>query len=116
MPRNIYQNLFSPSFYNLRFSTRPLVLIHHFKMGLAKRKNRHLLEIARALLLQMHVPKHFWADVVSIACFLINRMSSLVLNWSTSCRKLFPNNPLFPDAHALFEMSVLKSLNLIRNP
>ena len=37
--------------------------------GVANRKNRHLLETARALLFQMHVPKHFWADVVSIACF-----------------------------------------------
>ena len=27
--------------------------------GVAERKNRHLLEIARALLFQMHVPKHF---------------------------------------------------------
>ena len=42
--------------------------------GVAKRKNRHLLEIARALLFQMHVPKHFWVDVVSTAYFLINRM------------------------------------------
>ena len=48
--------------------------------GVAERKNRHLLEIVRALLFQMHVPKHFWADAVSTACFLINRMPSSVLN------------------------------------
>ena len=30
--------------------------------GVVERKNRHLLETARALLFQMHVPKHFWAD------------------------------------------------------
>ena len=50
------------------------------KNGVAERKNRHLLEIARALLFQMHVPKHFWVDAVSTACFLINRMPSSVLN------------------------------------
>ena len=44
----------------------------------------------------MHVPKHFWADAFSIACFLINRMSSSVLNWATLYHQLFPNNPLFP--------------------
>ena len=33
--------------------------------GVAERKNRHLLETARALLFQMHIPKMFWADVVS---------------------------------------------------
>ena len=51
--------------------------------GVAERKNRHLLETAWALLFQMHVSKHFWVDVVSTACFLINRMPSSVLNWVT---------------------------------
>ena len=64
--------------------------------GVAERKNRHLLETARALLFQMHVPKHFWADAVSTACFLINRMSSSVLNWDTPYPIIFPNKPLFP--------------------
>ena len=40
--------------------------------------------------------KHFWADAVSTTCFLINGMSSLVLNWVTLYHKLFPNNLLFP--------------------
>ena len=51
--------------------------------GVAERKNRHLFETVRALLFQMHVPKHFLADVVSTFCFLINRMPSSVLNWDT---------------------------------
>ena len=64
--------------------------------GVAERKNRHFLETTRALLFQMHVPKHFWADVVSTTCFFINRMSSSVLNWATPYYQLFPNNMLFP--------------------
>ena len=44
----------------------------------------------------MHVPKHFWANAVSTACFLINRMSSSVLNCAAPYHQLFPNNPLFP--------------------
>ena len=63
--------------------------------GVAERKNRHLLETIRALLFQMHVPKHFWANVVSSACFFINRMPSSILNWYTSYHILFPNKPLF---------------------
>ena len=51
--------------------------------GVVERKNRHLLETARALLFHMDVPKHFWADAISTACFLINQMPSSVLNWDT---------------------------------
>ncbi|RVW27977.1 Retrovirus-related Pol polyprotein from transposon TNT 1-94 [Vitis vinifera] len=47
--------------------------------GVAERKNRHLLETVRALMFQMKVPKQFWADAVSTACFLINRMPTVVL-------------------------------------
>ena len=43
----------------------------------------------------MHVLKHFWADAIYTACFLINRMPSLVLNWATAYYQLFPNNSLF---------------------
>ena len=64
--------------------------------GVAERNNRHLLETARVRLFQMHVPKHFWADAVSTAYFLINKMPSSVLNWETPYHQLFPNNPLFP--------------------
>ena len=39
--------------------------------GVAERKNRHLLETTRALLFQMNVPKHFWANTVSTACFFL---------------------------------------------
>ena len=35
----------------------------------AERKNRHILETARALLFQIHLPKHFWADAVSTTFF-----------------------------------------------
>ena len=50
--------------------------------GVAERKNRHLLETIQALLFQMNVPKHFWADTVSTAFFFINKMSSSVLTWT----------------------------------
>ena len=73
--------------------------------GVVERKNRHLLETARVLLFQMSVPKHFWADVVSIDCFLINRMPSSVLNWDTPYHILFPNKPLFPIEPQIFGCS-----------
>ena len=51
-----------------------------FQNRVIKRRNRHLLEASRALLFQMHVPKHYWVDAVSIVYFLINRMPSSILN------------------------------------
>ena len=32
--------------------------------GVAERKNRHLLEVARSLMLSTHVPKQFWGEVI----------------------------------------------------
>ncbi len=63
--------------------------------GVAERKNRHLLETARALLFQNKVPKYFWADAVSTASFLINRMPSAVLDDDIPYRLLAPDRPLF---------------------
>ncbi|KAL0556546.1 hypothetical protein IC582_005060 [Cucumis melo] len=70
--------------------------------GVAKRKNRHLLETTRALSFQMHVSKTFWVDVVSTACFLINRMPSSLLNGDIPYRVLFPTKSLFPIAPKIF--------------
>nr|KYP72342.1 Retrovirus-related Pol polyprotein from transposon TNT 1-94 [Cajanus cajan] len=54
--------------------------------GVAERKNRHLLETTRTLLLHGHVPQPFWDDVVLTACYLVNRMPSSVLNNQISHR------------------------------
>lgn len=43
---------------------------------MAKRKNRHLLEVARALLLGNNVSNIFWGGVVLTAAYLIDRMPS----------------------------------------
>ncbi|CAM8921688.1 unnamed protein product [Rhodiola kirilowii] len=70
--------------------------------GVAERKNRHLLETARALLFEMQVPKKFWVDAVSTACFLINRMSSTVLSGESPLGSLCPSSSLFPVAPKIF--------------
>ena len=51
--------------------------------GLAERKNRHLLEVTRCLMIAMNVPKFLWSDAVMAAAYLINRMPSRVLGYKT---------------------------------
>ncbi|KAK2991391.1 hypothetical protein RJ640_024003 [Escallonia rubra] len=49
-----------------------------------------------------HVPKPFWADAISTACFLINRMPSTVLHGDVPYSVLFPTKPLFPVEPRIF--------------
>ena len=63
--------------------------------GVVEQKNYHLVETARTLLLHHKVPQRFWGDAILAACYLINRMSSFVLNDQILHSVLLPNQPLF---------------------
>lgn len=65
--------------------------------GIAERKNRHLLEVARAIMFSMHVPKYYWGETILTATYLINRMPSRVLSFNTPKSQLmsiYPNTRL----------------------
>jgi Integrase core domain/gag-polypeptide of LTR copia-type/GAG-pre-integrase domain len=51
--------------------------------GVSERKNRHLLEVARALLFSANLLKIFWADAILTSCYLINRLPSRILNFKS---------------------------------
>ena len=61
--------------------------------GVVERKNRHLVETVRTLLLHHKVPQCFLGDAILAVCYLINRMSSSVLHDQVSHFILFPNQP-----------------------
>ncbi|GJS92800.1 retrovirus-related pol polyprotein from transposon TNT 1-94 [Tanacetum coccineum] len=42
--------------------------------GVAKRKNRTLIEATRTMLADSFLPNTFWAEAVSIACYVLNRV------------------------------------------
>lgn len=67
--------------------------------GVAKRKNRHLLEVTRSIMLATNVPKYFWGEAVLSATHLINRMPSRILDFKTPFSILltfFPSNKILP--------------------
>jgi hypothetical protein len=60
--------------------------------GVAERKNRHILEVARSLMFTMNVPKFLWSDAVLTATYLINRTPSRILGMKTTCEMLLGEN------------------------
>lgn len=66
--------------------------------GVAERKNRHILEIARSLLITSNTPKTYWGDAVLSAIYLINRMPSRIIDYHTPYNKFLS---FFPSTRAL---------------
>ncbi|KAJ0476142.1 putative RNA-directed DNA polymerase [Helianthus annuus] len=56
--------------------------------GTVERKNRILLEITRAFLIESRVPKFFWPEAVATATYLINRLPTKALNLKTPIQAL----------------------------
>lgn len=61
--------------------------------GIAERKHRHILSVARSLMFTMDVPKYLWSEAALTATYLINRMPSRVLNFVSPKEKLLTAFP-----------------------
>ena len=61
--------------------------------GVAERKNRHLLDVVRTLLLESSVPLRFWCEALSTAVHLINQSPSPTLYNVSPFYKLFGYSP-----------------------
>ena len=64
--------------------------------GVAKHKNRHLVETIRTILIHCEVSQRFWDDTVISECYLINHMSSSALDNKISHSILLPYDPSPP--------------------
>jgi len=67
--------------------------------GVAERKNRHLLDVVRTLLIDSSVSTRFWVEALSTAVHLINRLPSQVLNFASPYSILFGVIPEYDSLH-----------------
>ena len=68
--------------------------------GVAERKHRILLEITRALMIESHVPVHFWLGAIATATYLINCLPTKALDFQTPRDTLSSHVPSF-SSHSL---------------
>ncbi|KAL6330239.1 hypothetical protein AAG906_040161 [Vitis piasezkii] len=67
--------------------------------GVAERKNRHLLDVVRTLMLESSVPPRFWVEALSTAVYLINRLPSPTLHLDSPYSRLFGVPPDYNSLH-----------------
>ncbi|KAG8472744.1 hypothetical protein CXB51_034629 [Gossypium anomalum] len=60
--------------------------------GIAERMNRTIMEKVRCMLSNANLPKSFWAEAASTACFLINRSPSVAIEKKTP-QEVWSGNP-----------------------
>ena len=67
--------------------------------GVAERKNGHLLDVTRSLLLESSVPTRFWVEALATAAHLINRLPSASLQNQSPYYRLYQTSPSYDALH-----------------
>jgi hypothetical protein len=74
------------------FIKLPAQVLRNKIVWLKEKKNRHLLDVTGNLMFAMIVPKYLWSEAIMTSAYLINRMSSRVLEHKTPMECLTSKN------------------------
>lgn len=80
------------------------------KNARVEHKHRYILEVTRSLRFQASLPLHYWGDCVLTAVYLINRLSSTILQLKTPYQALYGSLPDYSN------MCVFGCLAFAHNP
>jgi hypothetical protein len=93
-----YQKL-NTFFYQIGISHHVSCPYAHQQNGLTERKYRHIVEVDLSLLAHASMPLKYWDEAFLAATFLINRLPTKVLNFSSPLEQLFKEKPNFEGLH-----------------
>ena len=61
--------------------------------GVAERKNKHIAEVARALMIEKNMPHFYWAEAINIAVYIMNRTPTATVHNVTPEEKYTGTKP-----------------------
>jgi hypothetical protein len=82
--------------------------------GRVERKHQHILNIARSLLFQSYLPKHFWSFAVLHATYIMNRITTPVLNDKSPFEMLFGSLPNLHELKVFGSLAYASTLSVHR--
>ena len=72
----------------MEFGIKLHVLILHNRTSWPNEKNRQILEVVRASLFGMHMPRYYWGEAAKSAVYLINQTLSRVIDFQTPQQRM----------------------------
>ena len=82
--------------------------------GIVERKHDHLLNVARALMIQSHLPKIYWSYSVIHVTYIINMLPTPVLNYSSPHEMLYKTEVDFTELKVFGSLCYVSTLSTNR--